>query len=301
MMIQLFIIVFIAKLLSRLKSIQYAGLVISSTWIIVTLGNFGSDLTTGTYLELASYRLALNVLGAFLAVVLGGAVYPNLATRRSNGVVGRIVLTSAELFVAGTKAVISDRGVEANPIGTVAAADLVHMYGAVAGIEASARMRQDERTRLNHREDVRGELKFFHAIMVKNEFVQRSYRVHKADEKIKKLEHASFVFFTTAASVLFERTVREALLQAGMQESLELLAQKLSAHALDFVSFLKGKKDVNLKPIEWEFKIPDLTRDRKVLYEGGLLRLHAFLFTLEDFRVVWNELVAALNNEELTK
>ena len=302
--LQLFMIAFFGKLLAFLPLVGYAGQCVPMTWALVALANWSQPLTESQTVDFAVDRIILTSLGALAAALLGVLVLPRFAALGYRRATSRLIETCADLSERAVEFVLCERAA-VDPKISVGAPEIVAAYHATAAYKSNRNIRKDENARAALKDETNAEIVMIDVVRCFREGPSTVSigRLVKLKPKIERLQHAAMIVFATAAGSILDPTTFDAVslqLRGAMTGlSAELLKVKplLCAVVALPVAVSIPSISLKLKVLNLSARLVELRqqlisdgRYRQAL-QGGLLRIYAFVFTLEQFSDAWKDLL----------
>ena len=307
--LQLFLVCFVSKLLMFIRFFGYTGGVVALTWAIVAMASWGEPYDYSKDVSLAARRILLTVVGASAAPVLSMLILPRFGTLSYRKATASMVDTCTDFVTQAVRLVLNKKAVEEaqTPVG---AADLIAAYQAGAMYASHKTLRKDNNLRTYLSEETRVEI-FWADLMLC--FQRQSNSMLPINEiislkpRIERLKNAAMVVFATAAGTVVSENVQQ-IVNKHLQSDMEGIVGKIVSSKSGIIIALRylGKRSLKHYSPSHHFtenlaaKYCEIctTLKQSDEYEealsGGLLRVCAFLFTLEEFFQAWNGLANAI-------
>ena len=302
--LQLFIVCFFGKLLSFIPKIGNASCYATSTWVLVTLANWDTPLTSAQEFKFAAHRIILTTVGTLAAVALGLFFLPRFALQTYRTTLGNIVETSADLATVACEMFSSD----------FYSVDRSSSKDFESALKSCAEIRKLNNFLLSVREESAAELQLKRTsrLCFRSKSLIPSENLFSLSLLVDNIADCSTALFASASAFQSNCKVTsriKALLEENLNEILQEIfsAKKPVAAALK----IEGNKTIGAMNIrnsifesllkQWEILKSDLENEgsfREHL-KDGLLYVSNFLYTLGEFVEAWNRIPDELLNKGL--
>jgi len=312
--LEMLIIVFVTKFLSRSPALEVAAITFASTWNVLSIPNMHIE-QLNVLLNLVGYRLSLTVLGVFSCVILSITLFPSFASSMLKKSTSRTVTTTAGLVAEGIIGVIEriplkpsksfdeEKSVCSSSFSPQVTVSLFEG----AGSKALKSLKKHTEYIPNAAEESKPELFLIERFGSSPLLAVNLERLIRAEPFIKRLANSACVFSSVAASTRVHENCHSVVFSRTLVDALQRVVDMISGSAAHVATSVMDPKTLTIggarmESIRLSFSVQSVTDElvanRQHMEKsgilgkadrGGWLLIYVFHFALVEFAAAWDD------------